>query len=87
MFIDCSSLRTIELGESFTFEGSDSSCLPDSGFSIPSGNGFTGRWISSEDGRTYASGSVSSYVAAIYTAEQKAAFQGAYFSFHNCLYL
>ena len=68
MFSDCSSLRMISLSDSFAFtedpEGRYSVFLP-----TPVGEGLTGKWVSSVDGKAYAPEEVPSNVAATYTAE------------------
>lgn len=68
LFNDCSSLRAISLSDSFAFtKGSDDSkslFLP-----TPVGDGLSGKWVSSVDGKAYAPEEVPSNVAATYTAE------------------
>ena len=65
-FTGCSSLRSITLGDKFSFNGRKSSrqcSLP-----TPKGEGTTGLWVSSTDGIAYAPDNVPNNVAAIYTA-------------------
>ena len=67
MFYGCSSLGAVKLGESFAFAGGTASrpcSLP-----RPSGDGCTGLWLSSADGKAYAPKDVPSNVAATYTAQ------------------
>ncbi len=67
-FDGCSSLQTVVLGDAFAFCGSggERACsLP-----APSGEGLTGKWASSADGKAYAPEEVPDNVAATYTAER-----------------
>lgn len=69
MFHGCSSLRAVTIGPEFKFEGAfwdRQSWLP-----TPSGDGLTGRWISSADGIAYTPGDIPSNVAATYVAQMK----------------
>lgn len=71
MFSGCDALRGVSLGERFFFEGAGSSricSLPE-----PSGDGLTGRWVSSVDGAAYAPSEVPSGVAATCTAQTSGA--------------
>ena len=77
MFDGCSSLRSIALGVAFAFEDTpyfDRCVLPS-----PSGDGLTGKWVSSADGKAYAPSEVPSNVAATYTAEGAAAIAASMF--------
>ena len=68
MFADSSALRTVKLGDKFSFKSSISSsqcALP-----TPSGGWLTGKWVSSVDGKAYDAADVPSNVAATYTAEK-----------------
>ena len=67
MFYGCSSLRAVKLGESFAFAGGTASRL--CSLPRPSGDGCTGLWLSSADGKAYAPKDVPSNVAATYTAQ------------------
>ncbi len=65
----CDGLRAVTLGPKFSFEGAglDRQCsLP-----TPTGDGLTGRWVSSIDGASYAPDGVPSNIAATYTAQVK----------------
>ena len=69
MFYGCSSLRAVAFGAKFKFEGAwwnRQSWLP-----IPSGDGLTGRWVSSADGIAYTPDDIPSNVAATYVAQMK----------------
>ena len=74
MFSGCPGLRTVTLGEKFTFVNPYS--LP-----TPQGENLTGKWLSSADGKAYAPEAVPNYVAATYTAQTKADISGAYVEF------
>ena len=68
MFGCCSYLRAVALGEKFSFGGAKGyrQCsLPK-----PSGDGLTGRWVSSADGVAYPAGEIRSNVAAKYTPQR-----------------
>ena len=66
MFENCSSLRKIALGSDFEFKGKDpyKCTLP-----TPTGDGLTGKWVSSANGKAYSPDAIPSGVAATYTAE------------------
>ena len=69
MFRGCSSLRAVAFGPKFKFEGAwwnRQSWLP-----TPSGDGLTGRWVSSADGIAYTPDDIPSNVAATYVAQMK----------------
>ena len=71
MFYNCLSLRTAVLGEKFSFMGAGNEllwCLP-----TPIGNGLTGKWVSSADGKAYSPSDIPNNVAATYTAERTGA--------------
>ena len=70
MFSSCSSLGTVKLGEGFSFAGKMTSRQCD--LPTPSGDGRTGLWLSSADGKAYAPEVVPNNVAATYTAQIKA---------------
>ena len=73
MFCGCSSLRLVSLGEKFNFCGLlNEDCLR--GLPTPSGDGLTGKWVSSADGKAYAADEIPSNVAATYVAEGVATF-------------
>ena len=67
MFEGCSSLGTVKLGEGFSFAGGTASRRCD--LPRPSGDGCTGLWLSSADGKAYAPDAVPDNVAATYTAQ------------------
>lgn len=67
MFEGCSSLRSVTLGEDFSFKGASS--YNQCSLSEPSGDGLTGRWVSSADGAAYAPSEVPFGVAATYAAQ------------------
>ena len=82
MFDGCSSLRAVALGEKFSFDGAKDSrqcSLPK-----PSGDGLTGRWVSSADGVAYPAGEVPSNVSAAYTAQREG--DGAWIGFGKCMW-
>ncbi len=64
MFDGCSSLRKVTLGENFSFK--NGSYLP-----TPSGEGLTGKWVSSADGKAYAPSMIEGGIAATYTAQME----------------
>ena len=67
MFYGCLSLRAVKLGESFAF--ANGTVLRLCSLPRPSGDGCTGLWLSSADGKAYAPKDVPSNVAATYTAQ------------------
>ena len=69
MFNGCSSLRKVYLGEKFSFSGSGSVRMCD--LPTPSGDGLTGKWVSSADGLAYLSEDVPSNVASTYVAQRQ----------------
>ena len=73
MFSGCSSLRKISLGKATRVD------LP-----TPSGDGLTGRWVSSADGIAYRSADLPSGVAATYTAQHSDSVVGAANSAGGC---
>lgn len=73
MFSGCSSLREVSLGEAARVD------LP-----IPSGNGLTGRWVSSADGVAYRSADLPSGVAATYAAQRSDSVTGVANSAGGC---
>ena len=80
MFDGCSSLRWVVLGGRFSFYGAKDSrqcSLP-----TPSGDGLTGRWVSSADGVAYSVGDVPSNVSASYSPQRKG--DGAWVSSNTC---
>ena len=70
MLYQCSGLRSISVNDGFRFV-SGSYDKYQSSFPTPSGDGLTGRWVSSADGIAYEPGGVPSNVAATYTAQQE----------------
>ena len=69
MFDGCSNLRAVAFGPKFKFEGAwycRRCSLP-----TPSGDGLTGRWVSSADGIAYMPDGIPSNVAATYVAQVK----------------
>lgn len=74
MFEGCFALRTVVLGLAFSFRGYGS-YLP-----TPRGESLTGKWLSSADGKAYASEAVPNNVAAAYTMQAKADISGAVIS-------
>ena len=66
MFRGCSNLRAVAFGPKFSFDGTLRNCLP-----TPSGDGLTGRWISSANGIAYMSGGIPSNFATTYVAQVK----------------
>ena len=68
MFGDCSSLTSITLGDKFSFNRVGRTERLAS-FPTPSGGDYTGKWISSADGKAYGPDEIPSNVAATYTAE------------------
>ena len=73
MFSGCSSLREVSLGEAARVD------LP-----IPSGNGLTGRWVSSVDGVAYRTSDLPSGVAATYAAQRSDSVTGVANSAGGC---
>ena len=67
MFGGCSSLTSVTLGDKFSFNGAGTKRLIS--LPTPSGNGHTGKWISSADGKAYGPDEIPNNVAATYTAE------------------
>ena len=68
MFYDCSSLKSVSLSQKFSFTGRGITRL----CKLPKPlekKGYTGLWVSSTDGMTYAPGEIPNYVAATYTAQ------------------
>ena len=68
MFSNCSNLISITLGAAFAIEGYGSNGRIV--FPVPSGNGLTGRWLSSDDGIAYTADGIPSKIAATYTAQE-----------------
>ena len=68
MFSNCSNLISITLGAAFSIEGYGSNGRIV--FPVPSGNGLTGRWLSSDDGIAYTADGIPSKIAATYTAQE-----------------
>lgn len=75
MFSGCSSLREVSLGEATRVD------LP-----IPSGNGLTGRWVSSVDGVAYRTSDLPSGVAATYAAQRSDSVTGVANSAGGCMW-
>lgn len=73
MFSGCSSLRGVSLGEATRVD------LP-----TPSGDGLTGRWVSSADGVAYRSADLPSDVAATYAAQRSDSVVGVANSAGGC---
>ena len=73
MFSGCSSLRGVSLGEATRAD------LP-----TPSGDGLTGRWVSSADGVAYRSADLPSGVAATYAAQRSDSVVGVANSAGGC---
>lgn len=68
MFADCSSLKSVSLSQKFSFTGRGITRL----CKLPKPlekKGYTGLWVSSTDGMTYAPDEIPNYVAATYTAQ------------------
>lgn len=68
MFYDCSSLKSVSLSQKFSFTGRGITRL----CKLPKPlekKGYTGLWVSSTDGMTYAPDEIPNYVAATYTAQ------------------
>lgn len=68
MFYDCSSLKSVSLSQKFSFTGREITRL----CKLPKPlekKGYTGLWVSSTDGMTYAPDEIPNYVAATYTAQ------------------
>ena len=66
MFRGCSSLRAVTFGPKFSFDEAWWNRLP-----TPSGDGLTGRWISSANGIAYMPGGIPSNFATTYIAQVK----------------
>ena len=66
MFRGCSSLRAVTFGPKFSFDEAWWNRLP-----TPSGDGLTGRWISSANGIAYMPGGIPSNFATTYVAQVK----------------
>ena len=75
MFQGCSSLREVSLGEATRVD------LP-----TPSGDGLTGRWVSSVDGVAYRPSDLPSGVAATYSAQRSDSVVGAANSAGGCMW-
>ena len=75
MFSGCSSLREVSLGEATRVD------LP-----IPSGDGLTGRWVSSVDGVAYRTSDLPSGVAATYAAQRSDSVTGVANSAGGCMW-
>ena len=75
MFSGCSSLRGVSLGEATRVD------LP-----TPSGDGLTGRWVSSVDGVAYRPSDLPSGVAATYSAQRSDSVVGAANSAGGCMW-
>ena len=75
MFNGCSSLREVLLGEATRVD------LP-----IPSGDGLTGRWVSSVDGIAYRPSDLPSGVAATYAAQRSDSVTGVANSAGGCMW-
>lgn len=69
MFNSCSSLRSVTLGDKFTFNGRDTSRI--CSLPVPRFANATGLWASSADGKAYTPDSIPNNVAATYTAQVK----------------
>lgn len=68
MFYDCSSLKSVSLSQRFSFTGRGITRL----CKLPKPlekKGYTGLWVSSTDGMTYAPNEIPNYMAATYTAQ------------------
>lgn len=68
MFYDCSSLKSVSLSQKFSFTGRGITRL----CKLPKPlekKGYTGLWVSSTDGMTYAPDEIPNYVAATYIAQ------------------
>ena len=83
MFDGCSSLRSVTLGGRFSFGGGDADARKCS-LPAPSGDGLTGRWLSSVDGIAYEPGGVPSGVAATYRAQRDG--DGAWNQYGTCVW-
>ena len=75
MFSGCSSLREVSLGEAARVD------LP-----IPSGNGLTGRWVSSADGVAYRPSDIPLGVASTYAAQRSDSVTGVANSAGSCMW-
>ena len=69
MFDGCSNLRAVAFGPKFKFEGAW--CCRRCSLPTPSGDGLTGRWVSSANGIAYTPDGIPSNVAATYAAQVK----------------
>lgn len=68
MFYNCSSLKSVSLSQKFSFTGRGITRL----CKLPKPlekKGYTGLWVSSTDGMTYAPDEIPNYMAATYTAQ------------------
>ena len=68
MFYDCPSLKSVSLSQKFSFTGRGITRL----CKLPKPlekKGYTGLWVSSTDGMTYAPDEIPNYMAATYTAQ------------------
>ncbi len=70
MLESCSGMRSVALGRNFAFIPPRFS-YERVGLPTPLGDGFTGLWVSSADGKAYAPDSIPNNVAATYTAQVK----------------
>lgn len=68
MFYDCSSLKSVSLSQKFSFTGRGITRLRKLPKPLEK-KGYTGLWVSSTDGMTYAPDEIPNYVAATYTAQ------------------
>lgn len=68
MFYDCSSLKLVSLSQKFSFTGRGITRLCNLPKPLEK-KGYTGLWVSSTDGMTYAPDEIPNYVAATYTAQ------------------
>ena len=67
-------LKSVTLGENFSFNGlkEERQCSLPTYYSY---EGYTGKWVSSADGKAYASNEIPNNVAATYTAQKKIEYQ------------
>ncbi|WP_322154956.1 BspA family leucine-rich repeat surface protein [Paratractidigestivibacter sp.] len=68
MFGGCDSLMSVKLGKKFSFQGAGS--YRSGELPTPSGDGMTGKWLSSADGKAYAASEIPNNVEATYTAQK-----------------
>ena len=68
MFYDCSSLKSVSLSQKFSFTGRGITRLCNLPKPLEK-KGYTGLWVSSTDGMTYAPDEIPNYMAATYTAQ------------------